>query len=79
MAQKIYFLACKIYFKGLKIIFEYRFIDVFSIGFIMFFLGFPKHLSIWKLKPFIKEPIALSCKVKKGAPPKGYPKQICLL
>lgn len=39
----------------------------------MFFLRFPKHLSIWKLKPFIKEPIALSCKVKKRGTPERMP------
>ena len=61
------------YFQSMKITFEYCFCDVFIIGFIMFFLGVPKHLSIGTLKPFIKEPFAFLCKVKKKAPPKGCP------
>lgn len=39
----------------------------------MFFLGVPKHLSIGTLKPFIKEPFAFLCKVKKRHPRRDAP------
>ena len=54
----------------MKITFEYCFCDVFSIVFIMFFLGVPKHLSIGTLKPFIRELIVLLFRVKKKRHPR---------